>query len=112
MRRRLPGAVPPPMFSVDEATAAAIRQVFEESGELSAVVEFRRHFPGIKDNEGRPDLREDDCRLEAVPPPAPEANPDMPHQIVDAVMARAIQADAVRTCPLARSSKSIRLVWG
>jgi hypothetical protein len=39
------------MFSVDEATAAAIRQVFEESGELSAVVEFRRHFPGIKDNE-------------------------------------------------------------
>jgi hypothetical protein len=33
------------MFSVDEATAAAIRQVFEESGELSAVVELRRHFP-------------------------------------------------------------------
>jgi hypothetical protein len=39
------------MFSVNEATAAAIRQVFEENGELSAVVEFRRHFPGIKDNE-------------------------------------------------------------
>jgi hypothetical protein len=38
------------MFSVDEATAEAIRQVFEESGELSAVAELRRHFPGIKDN--------------------------------------------------------------
>jgi hypothetical protein len=39
------------MFSVDEATAAAIRQVFEDSGELSAVVELRRHFPGITNNE-------------------------------------------------------------
>jgi hypothetical protein len=38
------------MFSVDEATAAAIRKAFEESGELSAVVELRRHFPGIADN--------------------------------------------------------------
>lgn len=39
------------MFSVDEATAAAIRQVFEDSGELSAVIELRRHFPALKDNE-------------------------------------------------------------
>ena len=39
------------MFSVDESTAAAIRKAFEESGELSAVVELRRHFPGLKDNE-------------------------------------------------------------
>jgi hypothetical protein len=39
------------MFSVDETTAAAIRKAFEESGELSAVVELRRHFPGLKDNE-------------------------------------------------------------
>jgi hypothetical protein len=39
------------MFSVDEATAAAIRQVFEESGEFAAAVELRRHFPGIADNE-------------------------------------------------------------
>jgi hypothetical protein len=39
------------MFSVDETTAEAIRQVFEESGELSAVIELRRHFPGIADNE-------------------------------------------------------------
>lgn len=41
----------PVMFSVDEATAAAIRKAFEESGELSAVAELRRHFPGIADNE-------------------------------------------------------------
>jgi hypothetical protein len=38
------------MFSVDDATAAAIRRAFEESGELTAVVELRRHFPGITDN--------------------------------------------------------------
>jgi hypothetical protein len=38
------------MFRVNEATAAGIRQVFEGSGELSAAVELRRHFPGIKDN--------------------------------------------------------------
>jgi hypothetical protein len=35
---------------VNEATAEAIRQAFEESGELSAVIELRRHFPGITDN--------------------------------------------------------------
>lgn len=39
------------MFSVDETTARTIRQVFEDKGELSAVVELRRHFPGITDNE-------------------------------------------------------------
>jgi hypothetical protein len=38
------------MFSVDEATAAAIRQVFEDSGELAAAIELRRHFPGIANN--------------------------------------------------------------
>jgi hypothetical protein len=39
------------MFTVDEPTAAAIRKIYLESGELSAVVELRRHFPGIVDNE-------------------------------------------------------------
>ena len=39
------------MFSVDEATAAAIRRAYIEDGEFSAVVELRRHFPGIADNE-------------------------------------------------------------
>ncbi len=38
------------MFSVTEAEAAAIRRVFEEDGELSAMIELRRHFPGITDN--------------------------------------------------------------
>jgi hypothetical protein len=39
------------MFIVDEPTAEAIRKAYLESGELSAVVELRRHFPGIADNE-------------------------------------------------------------
>jgi len=39
------------MFSVDEPTAAAIRKAFEEGGELAAIVELRRHFPGITGNE-------------------------------------------------------------
>ncbi len=39
------------MFTVDEPTATAVRKAYVESGELSAVVELRRHFPGIADNE-------------------------------------------------------------
>ena len=39
------------MFAVDEATATAIRNAFNEHGELSAIVEFRRHFPLIGDND-------------------------------------------------------------
>lgn len=39
------------MFMVDEGTAAAIRRAWEEGGELSAVVELRRHFPLITDGE-------------------------------------------------------------
>jgi hypothetical protein len=39
------------MFVVDEPTAVAIRKAYLESGELSAVIELRRHFPGIMDNE-------------------------------------------------------------
>jgi hypothetical protein len=38
--------------------------------------------------------------MEAVASPAPEADPDMPYQIIDAVMARAIQEDTARTHPL------------
>jgi hypothetical protein len=37
------------MFSVDEPTAEAIRRAHDE-GELSAIVEFRRHFPLITDH--------------------------------------------------------------
>jgi hypothetical protein len=39
------------MFCVTEAEAAAIRAIFHERGELSAAVELRRLFPGIKDTE-------------------------------------------------------------
>ena len=38
------------MFAVDEATAFAIRQACLDGGELSGVVELRRHFPLITDN--------------------------------------------------------------
>jgi hypothetical protein len=39
-----------PMFSVDEPTADAIRHALNESGELAAIIELRRHFPLIGDN--------------------------------------------------------------
>jgi hypothetical protein len=39
------------MFIVDEACAAAIREAYEQRGELAAAVELRRRFPGIGDNQ-------------------------------------------------------------
>ncbi len=39
------------MFAVDEPTAQAIRLAFDQGGELSAIVELRRHYPLITDNE-------------------------------------------------------------
>ncbi len=39
------------MFCVDEATAEAIRRAYTEDGEFSAVIELRRHFPGIEGYE-------------------------------------------------------------
>ena len=39
------------MFTVTESEAEAIRHAYETGGELSAMVELRRHFPGITDNE-------------------------------------------------------------
>jgi hypothetical protein len=38
--------------------------------------------------------------MEAVASPAPEADPDMPYQIIDAVMARSLQDDAACDHPL------------
>lgn len=38
------------MFAVSEADAAAIREAFDQAGELSAAIELRRRFPGIIDN--------------------------------------------------------------
>jgi hypothetical protein len=37
------------MFCVTEAQAVTIRAALEQSGELSAVVELRRQFPGLGD---------------------------------------------------------------
>ena len=39
------------MFAVDDVAVEAIRRAYEESGELAAVVEFRRRFPLIQDGE-------------------------------------------------------------
>ena len=38
------------MFVVTEADAAAIRIAFHKEGELSAIIELRRRFPGITDH--------------------------------------------------------------
>ena len=38
------------MFVVTDADAAAIRTVFQQSGEFAAAIELRRRFPGITDN--------------------------------------------------------------
>jgi len=38
------------MYVVTEADAAAIQEVYERDGELSAAIELRRRFPGIQDN--------------------------------------------------------------
>jgi hypothetical protein len=46
-------------------------------------------------------VRADDRQLAAIAPPAREEATDMPDQLIDAVMARSIQADVVRTHPLA-----------
>ncbi|MGI4794229.1 MAG: hypothetical protein ACRYG8_09145 [Janthinobacterium lividum] len=39
------------MFVVDTAAADAIHQAFNEEGELAAIVELRRHFPLMTNNE-------------------------------------------------------------
>lgn len=37
------------MFAIDESTVTAVRRAFAEQGELAAVIELQRHFPGISD---------------------------------------------------------------
>jgi hypothetical protein len=37
------------MFVVSDSAAAAIRTAMDQSGELGAVVELRRLYPGIRD---------------------------------------------------------------
>jgi hypothetical protein len=38
-------------FSVSEAERAAIREAYDQGGELAASVELRRLFPGLANNE-------------------------------------------------------------
>lgn len=41
----------PGMFAVDEQTAEAIRRAYDDGGELSGIVEFKRHFPLISSHD-------------------------------------------------------------
>ena len=61
------------MFAVDEA---AIRRVFTEEGELSAIVELRRRFPGVRPQSPRvrPDHRRMDSAVRARRPGASPAS--------------------------------------
>ena len=54
------------MFSVTEAEATAIRDAFHQRGELSAVIELRRLFPGVTDKSAGSGVRPHYCRLGAV----------------------------------------------
>jgi hypothetical protein len=59
------------MFLVTEEDATAIRNAFEQEGELSAAIELRRRFPGITDN-----AKTRDCARQIAgwqPLPAPPA---------------------------------------
>ncbi len=58
------------MFCVDEATAESIRRVFNEEGELSAVIELRRHFPLITETARRRECVRIIAGWRPVPPPA------------------------------------------
>ena len=51
------------MFCVSEAQAAVIRTAFEQRGELSAVVELRRLFPGLGSNRVGSGVRPHYCWL-------------------------------------------------
>jgi len=67
LRRLLHGGT---MFCVDEATAKVTRRVFDEEGELSAVIELRQHFPLITDNARRRECVRIIAGWRPVPPPA------------------------------------------
>jgi hypothetical protein len=58
------------MFIVTEADAAAIREVFDREGELSATIELRRRFPGISDNEQARACTRSIANWKPLPPPS------------------------------------------
>ena len=60
---------------VDEDTAASIRRAWDEDGDLSGIIEFRRHFPLITDsNRARMCLR----AIVGWKPPVAEPEPPAP----------------------------------
>src|SRR3954452_15128981 len=82
------------MFSVDEPTAEAIRRAYDEGGELSGIVEFRRHFPLITDN-----AKAGECvRIIAGWKPVPDQPPRgaRPHRARRAIEAEIEEAGEAR----------------
>jgi hypothetical protein len=64
------------MYVVTEADAAAIREIYERDGELSAAIELRRRFPGIQDNaKAREQARAIACWKPLPPRTAPVRRP-------------------------------------
>jgi len=57
------------MFAITEAEAAALRAAFEQSGELSAVVERWRLFPGVTDNAQARECVRTIASWRPLPPP-------------------------------------------
>jgi hypothetical protein len=53
------------MYLVSEADAAVICEIFEREGELSAAIELRRRFPGMR-NKAQARTGTDDRRLETT----------------------------------------------
>ena len=76
----------PGMYVVTEADAAAIREVYERDGELSAAIELRRRFPGIQDNaKAREQARAIACWTATTTPPSAHPEGTEGQGAVDAV---------------------------
>ncbi len=61
------------MFVFTEADAAAIRDLFETQGELTAAIELRRRFPAIIDNARARAFARTIVGQQPQPSPAPAA---------------------------------------
>ena len=57
------------MFVVTEADATAIRDAFTKAGELSAIIDLRRRFPGITDNAKARECARGIAGWQPLPPP-------------------------------------------
>jgi hypothetical protein len=62
------------MFTVDEMTAAAIRQAYDDRGELSAVVELRQRFTGIVANDNARRCVRAILSWQSMPSPPPKTS--------------------------------------